>query len=261
MIKKKWISKKLKSIVEKTNKSSSNSSEKLTPLQQKMSVKLNGAKFRYLNEKLYTTKSTEAFDLFQSNPNLFQDYHLGFRYQVSSWPVNPIDIMISSLKSTLGKECLVLADMGCGEAGIAKSFVKESETNLLKIHSFDLVKANEFITPCNILKTPLPDNSCDIVIFCLSLMGVEYMDFIREGKRILRNDGEMKIAEVKSRFSSVDTFINVMKNNEGLDLIRKDESNKMFVLLDFCKKETRKKTKENKSTPSLLLKPCVYKKR
>ena len=48
---------------------------KLTPLQQKMQAKLTGSQFRHINEKLYTTHSSEALSLFTEQPSLFHDVH------------------------------------------------------------------------------------------------------------------------------------------------------------------------------------------
>jgi ribosomal RNA-processing protein 8 len=45
----------------------------LTPLQQKMRAKLSGSQFRQINEKLYTTHSSEALSLFTEQPSLFHD--------------------------------------------------------------------------------------------------------------------------------------------------------------------------------------------
>ncbi len=43
----------------------------LSKLQEKMQKRLNGGKFRMLNEQLYTTTGKEAFETFQENPDLF----------------------------------------------------------------------------------------------------------------------------------------------------------------------------------------------
>lgn len=53
--------------------------------------------FRYLNEKLYTRSSSEAWQLFQEDPESFDIYHKGFKNQVVKWPVNPLDIIITEL--------------------------------------------------------------------------------------------------------------------------------------------------------------------
>ncbi|RVD83370.1 uncharacterized protein DFL_007759 [Arthrobotrys flagrans] len=61
----------------------------LTPLQEKMRQKLSGARFRHLNQLLYTTPSQDSLSLFKGQPEMFRDYHSGFRQQVESWPENP----------------------------------------------------------------------------------------------------------------------------------------------------------------------------
>lgn len=43
----------------------------LSALQESFMKKLEGARFRALNEKLYTTTGAEAFDEFSSDPSLF----------------------------------------------------------------------------------------------------------------------------------------------------------------------------------------------
>jgi ribosomal RNA-processing protein 8 len=81
---------------------------KLTTLQSKMSDKLKGSQFRWINEQLYTTHSSTALSLFKKQPELFQLYHDGFSTQVKDWPVNPNDIFISQLSQL---KDVVVADM------------------------------------------------------------------------------------------------------------------------------------------------------
>ncbi|KAL8816198.1 MAG: hypothetical protein Q9223_004748, partial [Gallowayella weberi] len=71
---------------------------KLTPLQTAMRAKLISARFRHLNETIYTTPSTHAFTLFSTNSEAFDSYHAGFRAQVASWPSNPVDIFIKEIQ-------------------------------------------------------------------------------------------------------------------------------------------------------------------
>lgn len=71
----------------------------LTPLQSQMRSKLIAARFRHLNETLYTTASTHALNLFTESPSSFASYHAGFRAQVSVWPQNPVDTFIADLKA------------------------------------------------------------------------------------------------------------------------------------------------------------------
>jgi ribosomal RNA-processing protein 8 len=50
----------------------------------------------------------------------------------------------------------------------------------------------------------LQDGSVDVAIFCLALMGTNWLDFIDEAYRILRWRGELWVSEIKSRFGRVD---------------------------------------------------------
>ncbi|KAJ1656191.1 25S rRNA (adenine645-N1)-methyltransferase [Dispira simplex] len=226
----------------------------MTPLQRQMAKKLAGARFRHINEQLYTTPGHQSFTLFQKQPDIFHDYHRGFRSQVESWPVNPVDVLIDYIRQQ--PQNTVVADMGCGEAKIAQSVTQ-------RVHSFDLVAANDHITPCDIAHTPLGDNVVDVVVFCLALMGTNYLDFLREAHRICKPRGKLLIAEVVSRFTDIDAFVALLEML-GFTLVRKDDSNKMFILLELIKVRSRKQQKNNDidlaSAPSLL-KPCIYKRR
>lgn len=62
-----------KSISKKTEKESGKSK-----LQQKMEEKLRGARFRYLNQKLYQSNSREALDHFKEHPEDFQKVPIYF---------------------------------------------------------------------------------------------------------------------------------------------------------------------------------------
>lgn len=54
------------------------------------------------------------------------------------------------------------------------------------MRSFDLVKANEFVEVCDIAEVPLRDQSIDIAVFCLSLMGSNFLAFIEEACRLTK---------------------------------------------------------------------------
>lgn len=222
--------------------------QSLTEKQRKHLQKLKGGQFRWLNELLYTSHSSKALSLFSEQPELFKLYHEGFSSQVKDWPVNPNQIFISQLENL---ENLVVADMGCGEAEIAQKLHSK-----LEIHSFDLHAANRFITCCDISKTPLKDKYVDICIFSLALMGTNNSEFIKEASRILKVNGYLKIAEVRSRIESEEQFINDI-SKFGFNLISKDAKNKMFIILEFQKSTVPL----DSSISNLQLKPCIYKRR
>ena len=72
--------------------------EKYKKFQHKLSKKLEGGQFRWINEKLYTSESEEALKMFSKEPKLFEIYHKGFESQVQHWPENPVDLMIRYIK-------------------------------------------------------------------------------------------------------------------------------------------------------------------
>ncbi|KAK9246993.1 methyltransferase-domain-containing protein [Lipomyces tetrasporus] len=285
---------------------------KLTPLQQKMKEKLAGSRFRWINEKLYTVSSDEAKKLLKDQPDLYREYHEGFRQQIQSWPENPVNIYIERVNE-LSKSKLpppkglprdkdgttYIADMGCGDAELSLKVSdqysgnkKQKKTGGRKIvvHSFDLSKTNERVTVADIKNVPLPDSSVHIVVFCLSLMGTNFLDFVKEANRILKPRGQLWISEIKSRFSDNDgaDFINAIKAHRFVHT-ETDTSNLMFIRFDFFKPLSEKKearpgaVAEEPKAPSKkklkfierdsepeddgvktsepLLKPCLYKKR
>ncbi|KAH8691421.1 methyltransferase-domain-containing protein [Talaromyces proteolyticus] len=201
---------------------------KLTPLQQKMRDKLMSARFRHLNETLYTTPSEKAFEMFTANPELFAEYHAGFTRQVQeSWPSNPVDGYIAAVKkrgavlahrhsnksgpnqpAALPRRpngmCTII-DLGCGDAQLARALTPSAKKLQLKLLSYDLHAPDPLITKADIANLPLADGSVDIAVFCLSLMGTNWISFVEEAYRVLRGDGkgECWVSEVKSRFGRV----------------------------------------------------------
>ena len=267
-------------------------------LQQSFLARLSGSRFRELNEDLYTTTSDTAFKRFSENPELFDQYHEGFRKQVSQWPINPVDVIIRWIRKkgaqkqgSKKKGSLVIADFGCGDAKLGKVLggqgnqktkkqKKENGDNHgeFKVHSFDLVaNGNPLITPCDMANVPLVDGVVDVAVFCLALMGTNIADFIREAHRVLKSDGVIKIAEVRSRFeatadgddghgggsggkkktddSLLNEFIDTM-DELGFECTQKDRSNRMFILMEFAKNGEKPSTEA-----TFTAKPCIYKRR
>ena len=278
------------------------SRKKTNLVQDAFKARLAGSRFRILNEELYTTTSQNSYNKFKENPELFEQYHEGFRHQVESWPENPVDVIVRSLTSTYQKKkqtstigpCVV-ADFGCGDAQLAKDLLTvkrikknggENDENIFDVHSFDLVSPNELVTACDMANVPLKNKSVDVCVFCLSLMGTNLADFIREAHRVLKDDGRVKIAEVRSRIEyshsrkgkngnksrknkESSTASNATEKTEGtleeftdvlgklgFECIQTDRTNTMFLLLEL--KKNGKKPNKNLEFSA---KPCIYKRR
>ncbi|KAI4132833.1 MAG: hypothetical protein LQ347_002443 [Umbilicaria vellea] len=219
----------------------------LTPLQRTMRDKLTSARFRHLNQTLYTTPSSHSLSLFTQNPTFFNEYHEGFRRQVGVWPENPVEGFVMDIrtraivrgmdsqkarfrqeKKQKGKKELkkdqsetkieaeagldplprtdgvcTFADLGCGDAHLAASLSGDLMKLNLKIFSYDLAAPNPLITQADIKNLPLKDGSVDIAVFCLALMGTNWIEFVEEAWRVLKWKGELWVAEIRSRFGRV----------------------------------------------------------
>jgi len=90
----------------------------------------------------------------------------------------------------------VIADLGCGDAQLAKTLSAQGFTVL----SFDLIAANPWIVEAQCTKhVPLPGSDTspggsesegavvDVVVCCLSLMGHDWINMIKESRRILKS--------------------------------------------------------------------------
>lgn len=242
-----------------SSSATSSSTPQLSALQQKFMDKLGGARFRTINEELYTTSGSSAFQAFSQDPSKFHIYHSGYRIQAQSWPCNPLDYVIQWIQKHHSNA--VIADMGCGEARLAATLSNQT------VHSFDLVAANDQVTACDIAAVPLPDNSVDVVVFCLSLMGTNLNDFLKEAFRILKINGLVKIVEVRSRFEDgkgIKKFLQYLKTTHAFQLIQTQDEELDTQLLDnkmFFSVECRKIAPRGIFTHNFSLKPCVYKKR
>ena len=220
--------------------------KKSNPFHKKMATKMEGARFRWINEQLYTSTSKQAKHMFTDDPKLFEIYHRGFKTQVAKWPEDPLDRIIADIESLPADT--TVADMGCGEARLSRSVPH-------RVHSFDLVALNEAVTVCDMARVPLPEASVDMCVFCLSLMGTNVGDFVREAHRILRHGGTLRVAEIESRISSLDGFVADIEAL-GFVLLHMRRFSKMFVHVAFQAVEVTQRPNSD-----LHLKPCTYKKR
>ncbi|KIY52354.1 hypothetical protein FISHEDRAFT_35569, partial [Fistulina hepatica ATCC 64428] len=244
----------------------------LTDMQKSMKQRLTGARFRLINESLYKTDGAKAHRIMRDDPQVFADYHTGFRHQVQSWPTNPVDIYIKALSQC--SENMLIADLGCGDAKLGRALAARG----IRVLSFDLVSDGAFVVEADICEhVPLPGSDVpadgppsqgeghviDVVVCALSLMGTNWPTCIREAWRILRPGGELKIAEVTSRFTNVKQFI-ALVTSIGFRLKSKDDANTHFMLFEFEK--VAHKAKSSKDWQDILnkgsiLKPCEYKRR
>lgn len=197
--------------------SSSPPQPKRTKLQEQMSASLAGARFRSINEALYTSTTKEALKLMQDDPDTMAEYHEGFASQTKKWPVNPVLRIATRLRQMSGAagpkakgkkpaSGLLVADLGAGTAPLARELAHDTSTNVL---SYDLLDSEDgMVVGCDVgTRIPLPGRRgtvsqraeatrkgltpqdagvVDVAVFCLSLMGTNWVDMLIEARRVLK---------------------------------------------------------------------------
>merc|ERR1719492_427494 len=73
----------------------------------KAAEKLQGSRFRWLNEMLYTSSGADAKKAFDEDPSLAVAYHEGFRAQCAKWPQNPLDAVIFWIRREVPKGSVI----------------------------------------------------------------------------------------------------------------------------------------------------------
>jgi ribosomal RNA-processing protein 8 len=92
-----------------------------------------------------------------------------------------LDVILGYIEKNRGKfEGGILADLGCGLGELGKKFLDEKTG---KIYSYDLKSTRPWIEEVDIADLGFGDGEIQTAVFCLSLMGPNYLDFLKEATR------------------------------------------------------------------------------
>ena len=160
--------------------------------------------FAHMNNRWYASASNKTHERLARNPEEWAHYHTEYRRLRATWPVVPFQEEIRWLAER--KKPLVVGDFGCGEAFIAAG-VADTHT----VHSFDHVAIDDRVVACDIAHVPLDAESLDIAIFCLSLMGANFDEYLREAHRCLRLDGALHLWESAGYFEDPAAFCRALQ--------------------------------------------------
>lgn len=175
--------------------------------------------FSRMNAQINSSKSKTIHKKFQENPEEWELYHALYREERKDWLVVPYEEIISWCKK---RPDLIIGDFGCGEAKLA-----ESLENV--VYSFDHIAINDNVIACDMTHVPLEDESLDVAVFSLSLMGKNFTDYIKEARRCLKLDGNLFIIEATSRFSNLNGFLDGL-NKLGFDVLKAEENYKFTFI-------------------------------
>ncbi len=158
--------------------------------------------FSAMNNRFNNSYSQTTGDRLKAHPEEWYQYHTLYRAARETWQEIPYEKIAEKLQNYTN---LQIGDFGCGEAKLAELLPNH------QVHSFDHIAINAKVQACDISHTSLPDATLDVAIFSLSLMGLNYADYLQEAHRTLKGGGSLLIAETISRWTD--------KKQELLDLI------------------------------------------
>jgi len=136
--------------------------------------------------------------LLQENPQEWPHHHTLYQESRKDSAVIPYEEMIRWCQQ---RSDYTIGDFGCGEAKLAEA-VSDRHT----VYSFDHIAINDNAIACDMAHVPLDDETLDVAIFSLSLMGSNFTDYLQEAYRTLKLDGQLHIIESTSRFSDAGQF-------------------------------------------------------
>ena len=137
----------------------------------------------------------------------------------STWPELPVKHLADRLRQ---RSDWVIGDFGCGECLLGKALPNE-------IKAFDHVAVNENVAACDMRKTPCENESLDAAVFCLSLMGTNWSEYLQEAHRTLKPLGQLLIAEPQKKWEGkTDDLVQVIRA-AGFRLVGKVEQRDRFL--------------------------------
>ena len=181
--------------------------------------------FSELNKKWSVSKSSNTQYRLKENRAEWYYYHELYRQKRKEWSEIPY---LEIAKKINQRSDWVVADMGCGENLLAKEIPN-------KVYGFDYVACEPSVTECDISNVPLPDNSVDVVVYSLSLMGSNYIDYLKEGYRILKPFGLMFICEPQKKVSEKLDDYKIKLGDIGFNVTSVRNSLNKFIYIDCIK--------------------------
>lgn len=143
-----------------------------------------------VHQKAKTSTSKHMHEWFLNNPDGWKEYHKQREITKTTWLEDPVDVIAKELNER--NDTNIIADLGCGLAKLSR-IVKSPN----KVISVDHYSEDSNVIKADIanLSEYINDNEVDITVFCLSLWGTNYLDYIKEAYRITAKRGFLYIVE------------------------------------------------------------------
>ena len=182
--------------------------------------------FSELNKTWSTSMSHNTFKRLRKDDSEWYFYHDEYSKKRKEWDEIPYEEIAKKIAK--GDPDWVIADMGCGENLLSKEIQNQ-------VHAFDYVALEgENVTACDMSNVPMDDQQVNAVVFSLSLMGYNHLDYLKEGYRILKPYGMLFICEPKKKAESRLEKIKKEIEDIGFKIVEVKPSSK-FIYIDAVK--------------------------
>lgn len=142
-----------------------------------------------MHKRASISKHSTMHNYFTDNPEAWTEYHRIREENKKEWNEDPLDVIAGWINAN--PRDMIIADLGCGMNSL------KDKIHYSKIYSVDHYSNDDSVIKCDMadLSEYIKDEELDCAVFCLSLWGTDYMDYIKEAYRMLKDGGIVYIAQ------------------------------------------------------------------
>ena len=182
--------------------------------------------FSEMNRRWSVSHSSTTKDRIEKEPEEWYLYHTLYSEQRKTWSEIPYIEISKKIKNRLD---WVVGDFGCGENLLSNELPDN------KIYGFDYVAINNKVISCDMCNVPLKDNTLDVAVFSLSLMGSNYEDYLKEAYRTLKPFGNIFICEPSSKWKGKEHELKQILEKIGFKCFDSVKNTDRFIYIDGIK--------------------------
>lgn len=196
----------------------------------------------YVNEihRIANTSKHEniAKNVYENDKNKFNEYHKHRQESIKSWIENPINYVAYIINNRNKESYHDIIDMGCGLNQL-KDLIINGDKRVVGVDFYSDDKNVIQSDMCDLSKY-VHNESKDICVFCLSLWGTNYEDYIKEANRIMKHGGILIIVEPYSKFGENEHYKTIDEFSEkiekyGFEVLGRNVIRNNFVYFKFHK--------------------------
>ena len=178
-----------------------------------------------MNKKWSLSNSKTINKRLNKNSKEWNTYHSLYSESRKTWAEVPFMEIAKKIKR---RPRCIIGDFGCGENVLSKEIKN-------KVYAFDHIAIDDSVIACDMIKTPLEDSILDIAVFSLSLMGVNYKDYLKEAYRTLKPGGSIFICEPASKWKDKEEKLINTLEEIGFRCFPIVKNTDKFIYLDAIK--------------------------